>query len=68
MALYKLFLFRDGEVVGEVKRHCGDDLDALDAARALCRDHLVEVYSELRLVARVKQGDAALSVKDPYSL
>lgn len=67
MALYKLFLFRDGELVGEIQRHCGDDLDALDAARALCRDHVIEVYSELRFVARVKQGDKPLTVKDARS-
>ena len=67
MALYKLFLFRDGEVVGEVKRHCSDDLDALDAAREQCRDYVVEVYCELRLVARLKQGDEPLTVKDPRS-
>ena len=59
MALYKFFLFRDGEVVGQVERHCGDDLDALDAARGLSRDHVIEVYSELRFVARLKEHDVA---------
>lgn len=67
MALYKLFLFRDNELVGEIKRHCADDLDALDAARALCRDHMIEVYSELRFVARMKQHDEPLTVKDARS-
>ena len=46
MALYKFFQFRDGELLGSVKRDCIDDLDALDAARELCRDHVVEVYCE----------------------
>ena len=50
MALYKFFQFRDGALLGSVKRDCSDDLDALEAARALCRDQVVEVYYELRLV------------------
>ena len=68
MALYRLFLFRDGELVGEVKRHCADDLDALEAARALCDYHVVEVYCELRFIARVKQDDPPLRVRDWSSL
>ena len=67
MALYDLFLFRDGEFVGAVQRQCAEDLDALNAARALCKDHLVEVYSEERFVARVKRGDEPLTVKDTRS-
>ena len=65
MAAYKLFLWRDGELVGEVKRHCADVLDALDAARGLCRDHMVEVYADARLVGRVKQGDKPLTLNHP---
>ena len=68
MALYKFFLFRDGEVVSQLERDCGDDLDALDAARSLSRNHVVEVYSELRFVARLKEHDAALNAMDLSSL
>jgi hypothetical protein len=64
MAFYELFLVRDGETVGDVKRHLSDDLDALEAARTLCRDCDVEVYENLRLVARVKRDDAPLNVGD----
>lgn len=67
MALYKFFLIREGELVGEVKRQLTDDLDALDAARMLGRDYVVEVYEEVRLVARVKKGDASLTVSDSRS-
>lgn len=67
VALYKLFLLRDGDWSARSKRHCADDLDALEAARALCRDHVVEVYADARLVARVKQGDEPLTVKDARS-
>ena len=67
MALYQIFQFRNGELVGEVKRQCADDLDALDAARALCMEFAVEVYTGLRLVARIKKGDAPLAAKDANS-
>ena len=68
MALYKLFLIRDGELVGEIARHFADDLDALDAANELCRDHDVEIYRDIALVGRVKQGNAPLNAEDSHSL
>ena len=68
MALYKFFLFRDGQLVNQAERHCSDHLDALDAARALCRDYVIEVYSDFRFVARVKERDAALNAMDATSL
>jgi hypothetical protein len=67
MALYKIFLMRDGEPVEEIERDFAEDLDALEAARALARDHVVEVYSDIRLVTRVKQGDEAPTVTDARS-
>lgn len=67
MALYNLTLFRDGELVGRLARHCADDLDALDAARALCHDYAIEVYTGARLVDRVKHGDEPLNVRDAQS-
>ena len=68
MPLYRLLLIRDGEPVGSVARHFADDLDALDAARSLCGDQAVEIYREVDLVGRLKQGDALLTVKDLRSL
>jgi hypothetical protein len=44
-----------------------DDLAALDAARALCQEHTIEVYEADRLVARVKQGDEPPAMSDPPS-
>ena len=67
MALYKLFLLRHGEPVGQISRDCADDLDALDVARSVCGDHAVEVYCNDNLIARVKQHDEALSVMDAHS-
>jgi len=67
MASYQLFLFRDGELVGKVSRHCADDLDALEAARKLCGDHAVELYCDGKLIARVKHGDEPLNVRDLHS-
>lgn len=60
MPSYKLFLFSDGTIVGEAKRTCRDDLDALDEAYGLCRDHMVEVYSGIRFVARIQKGEEPL--------
>lgn len=60
MAHYTLSLIRDGEAIRQVNRECGDDLDALDAALLLCRDHVVEVYAESRFVARIEAGEEPL--------
>jgi hypothetical protein len=67
LALYRLMLFRDDELVGQVGLHCADDLDALDVARELSKDHAVEAYLEQRLVARVKYGDEPLNLRNRHS-
>ena len=59
MALYTLYLIHDGQLVSQVKRELSDDAAALAAANGLCRDHVVEVYADVRLVARVMKGDGA---------
>ena len=68
MVLYRFFFLRDGRPINQMVRDFADDLDALDAAREFCQDHVVEVYREMEFVARVKQGDAPLNVKDSRSL
>jgi hypothetical protein len=67
MALYKLSLLRDGELVKRVWHDLADDLHALELARTFCRDHVVEVYEGVRLVARVKKGDEPLNVTQSFS-
>jgi len=67
MAHYTLSLIRDGEAIRQVNRECGDDLDALDAALLLCRDHVVEVYAESRFVARIEAGEEPLPSKGARS-
>ena len=58
MTRYRFFLFRHGEIAGKVDRHCADDADVLETARALCRrDYTVEIYQESRFVARVEHCD-----------
>ena len=64
MALYTLFLLQDGDPVKKINIECGDDLDALDAARPHARDRVVEVYTETRLVARVRVGDEPPNAHD----
>ena len=64
MAFYKLFLLSDSDPVGKIQIECRDDLDALDAARSLARDRVVEVYTGARLVARVKPGDEPPDIHD----
>ena len=66
MALYHLFQFRDGELIGKVTRHCASDLAALHAAEKLSQDQAIEVYEATRLVARAKQGKKPLSVADQH--
>ena len=65
MPLYKFFLLHDGEPVEDVERHLGDDLEALEGAWALCRDHVVEVYEEIRPVARIQQEDEPMNARHP---
>ena len=67
MAVYRLYLYRHGELAAKMNRHCADDMDALEAARGLCRDYSIEVYLEERLIARVKEGDEPLNVRDRHS-
>ena len=64
MALYFLFRFHESELVDSLDREFADDLDALDGASALSNEHTIEVYHANRFVARVKQGDEPLHVKD----
>jgi VCBS repeat-containing protein len=47
---------------------CRDDLDALAEGERLSDDSAVEVWDGSRLVARVKPGNASLTVQDSYSL
>lgn len=58
MTAYKLFLFSDGELIGRLTRELADDVDAVDFAYDLCRNHAIDVFDGERLVARVKQGSA----------
>ena len=64
MTLYSLFRFHEYRLVDTLDHEFGDDLDALDAARNLSDEHTIEVYSASRFVARVKQGDEPIHVKD----
>jgi hypothetical protein len=61
MAIYRFFLFQDSELVGRIMRECEDDVDALEVARALSLDHVVEVYCGERLAGRLKWRDDLLS-------
>jgi len=67
LALYRLLLFLNGDLVGEVSRDCADDLESLEAARKLSINYAVEVYWGNRLVARVKMGDEPLNSSDRLS-
>ena len=45
-----------------------DDLAALNEAERLCRTHTIEVWQGDHRVARVKKGDAPLTIEDRCSL
>jgi hypothetical protein len=64
MTAYKFFLFDALRPVRELELSYADDLDALDAARALSADFAVEVYDSERFVAHVNFGDEPLGVRD----
>ncbi len=54
------FHIRDvaGGTVDEAAREFSGDLDALDHAKALAKQHIIEIWEGMRRVARVKPGDA----------
>lgn len=47
---------------------CRDDLEALAEGERCCAIHPVEVWEGVRLVARLKQGNAPLNARDRTSL
>ena len=69
MTQYKFYyLDNQGHIFRAQDHILRDDLDALKAAKNLCSDHIVEVWSGARHVVRVKQGDEALNASDRQSL
>ena len=68
MGMYILFFERDRKPAGRIVRNFVDDLDALDAARALAVDCAVEIYRDNAFVARVNLGDRVLDSRDRQSL
>jgi hypothetical protein len=62
------FLTPENHIVNHYSHAYRDDLRALDKARALSKDHAIEIWQDKRRVALVKMGDAALNAGDPSSL
>ncbi len=67
MARYTLHLLDHNDATIGVFECAGDDLDALDAARDLAKDNVVEVWSNRGRIARVKKGDAPSGPEDSVS-
>ena len=53
MPSYELFIIQTGQPGGRLIGDFPDDFTALERARALSGDHLVEVFEGIRFVARV---------------
>ena len=69
MKLYRIYsLDQQGQKAGLKEVRCRDDLDALAEGEKAARDTGVEIWTETRLVARVKEGNAALTMNDKHSL
>ncbi len=65
MPQYKFHLLNDnGDVAEQMDRECKSDLEALDDAQSLCRNHEVEVWHGALHVLRVKRGNAPLNASD----
>jgi hypothetical protein len=58
------FVGHDGHISGRVDHDCDDDLAALEHAKTLATNSLVEVWDAARFVARVKPGDRPLDTSD----
>jgi hypothetical protein len=58
MVSYDIFLIRNGHPVERLSNDFPDDAVALDRAKALSSDYVVEVYQGIRLVARVRPDEA----------
>ena len=57
-----------GHIVLAHHVECHEDLEALNEGEKLCADNAVEVWDRERLVARIKPGNAPLSVEDHQCL
>jgi hypothetical protein len=61
-------LTEDGRVEALFHLACRDDLEALSECENICDESSIEIWDDARLVARIKAGNAALSVNDRQSL
>lgn len=69
MSNYRFFLLNlEGRVVDGILQDCIDDLDALDKARGLSANRIVEVWHAGRHVAKIKMEDSPLNERDSSSL
>lgn len=57
-----------GRIFHAFELSCRDDLNALAEGERISEESAVEVWDGARLVARVKQGNAALNAQDSHSL
>ena len=62
------FCFERGAVFRTHRELLLDDLSALDVAKKLCAEYLVEIWQGDRQVGRVKQHDEPLNNSDRHSL
>jgi hypothetical protein len=69
MNQYKFYFLDDRGHIFRAQDHVlGDDLDALEAAKTLAINHIIEIWQGARQVARVKVGDEALNASDRQAL
>ena len=65
MMLYQFkFVGDDGQTICSVEQRFRDDLDALDEATKLVAKSDVQIWQGGVKIARIKKGNAALSVRD----
>ena len=64
MSIYRFRFFNEVGFLHETRHEHTDDLDALDAAKLLSRNFLIELWCDGRRVARVKPNDAPADVED----
>ena len=69
MADYQMFfLTSENHIVNHFEHSYDNDLDALDKARDLAKNHAIEIWQKKRRVAFVKKGNTPLDATDRYSL
>ena len=66
---YRLFILnRENHIIDHVEETCDDDTGAVTRARALAKEHAIEIWRARRRIAFVNKGGSAVMESEAQSL